>query len=211
MKQERLVKHAAMLAIYIATVAIVLRPEVQANESSVETQPTNTAPENLPERYREFWFLNHQLEQILIETSTKPSRLASVGSVNMLPATTLLESKTIPQRLPSTYEEALEFVEEEKTIKGKVVTSEELENAIQKFSPRVQCAVRTETRSLNPYAIGTEFELGPGGLHPFGKLLTFYKEGYDDPFDYEQVLPFMEEQFALGDATHWAGPRDGKC
>ncbi|MDP3973928.1 MAG: hypothetical protein Q8P92_03790 [Candidatus Daviesbacteria bacterium] len=215
MERKRLIKHAAMLALYIGTTCLTLHPEVKANETIPQVLPTTVLPEGLAERYRNWRLVNHQPKEIPVETSTPTPirKLSSVGT-NISPITALTEPKavkTLPQRLPSTYEEAQEFIEEEKRIKGKVMTSEGLENALQRFSPLVQCAVRAETTSLNPYAIGALLELGPGQLYRFGKLITFYKKGYDDPFDYEQVLPFMEKQFALGDATHWAGPRDGKC
>lgn len=202
MKKERLIEYAMMSAIYIATTVMALHPEVQANEQPVETHPATVMPENLPERYRASRFLKHQPEQIPV------TRLASVG--NMIPVTIQPEPLAVPQRLPSTYEEAQEFIQETIRITGQVYTPEEVAKVLQNFSPLVQCAVRAETNSLNPYAIGAELELGPGQLHRFGKLPTFYKK-YTNPFDPDQVFPFIEEQVALGDGNHWAGIRDGIC
>jgi hypothetical protein len=215
MKKERLIEYAAMLAVYIATTGLTPHPEVQAYQPPLEeTHPVTVMPENLPQRYRELRFLNHQPEQVATEAviPVVQSRLASVGNMDIQPVAILPETtKIIPQRSPITYEEAQEFVNEVIRITGKIITPEDVENSLQKFSIRVQCAVKTETLSLNPYAIGAEFELGPGQLHRSGKLSTFYKEGYTNPFDPDEVFPFMEKQFAFGDATHWAGPRDGLC
>lgn len=87
--------------------------------------------------------------------------------------------------------------------------------ALENASPLVKCAVTVEVGGTNPpydpNAIGKAGELGPGQLHPKGKLPAFYNAGYNDPFNPYQVIPFMEEQFVLGDAKHWAGPRNGEC
>lgn len=206
----RLVEHLVIVVFCAATNAFILHSEVMANETPSDIVATAILPENLSQHYRNLKLLNYQPEQVLTDASIKPSRLASVESINTLPTTTPPEPKTIPQRLPSTYKEAQEFVAEVKTITGKVVTSEDMANALRYASATVQCVVKVETSSLNPYAIGAELELGPGGLHRFGKLTTFYKK-YHNPFDPDEVFPFIEEQIALGDGNHWAGIRDGIC
>lgn len=97
-------------------------------------------------------------------------------------------------------------------------TAEDTLKALEGASPLVKCAVGVEvgpgTKEFAPYdpnAIGKEGELGAGQLHPQGKLPAFYAAGNDDPFNPYQVVPFVGEQFALGDANHWAGIRDKLC
>lgn len=92
-------------------------------------------------------------------------------------------------------------------------TPEDSLAALVNASPLLRCAVDVEVAGVgyDPYAEGKEGELGIGQLHPKGKLITFYKNGYTNPFDPYQVVDFMGEQFALGDANHWAGVRDGYC
>ena len=156
----------------------------------------------------EGYFLKPALFETIYPTPTPiltpPKRLLSTPNIE------LSEPKQMAPRLPSTYEEAQGFIAEIKEITGRIITPEEVRNALQKFSAQVQCIVMVETTSLDAYAIGKKLELGPGQLHPKGKLPAFYKK-YKNPFDPEEVFPFIEEQIALGDGNHWAGIRDGKC
>ncbi len=84
--------------------------------------------------------------------------------------------------------------------------------ALEKATSAVKCAVTVEVghsigkyAAWDPYAVGGEGEEGIGQLHPQGKLPTFLAAGYTNPNDPDQVVDFMNKQFALGDANHWAG------
>lgn len=58
-------------------------------------------------------------------------------------------------------------------------TREDVRDAVATASPRVGCVIRAETGgTYEPYSVGRQGELGPGQLHPAGKLLAFRAAGF---------------------------------
>lgn len=85
--------------------------------------------------------------------------------------------------------------------------------ALARASARTRCIVRVEIAGVgwNPYAIGSQGELGPGQLHPRGLLPQFLAETGGDPFNPYTVLPWIDRMLQRGYAPHWAGVRRGVC
>lgn len=64
--------------------------------------------------------------------------------------------------------------------------------------------VRCETAgTYDPYAVGSQGELGAVQLHPRGELPRFYAWGYDDPYDPYQAVPFLAQRLLQGGARAW--------
>lgn len=210
---HRLVLHAAALSLLGGVLAT--HPD-RPSQPLTPLQPNPDYPSNVPSLIQRLMSDGYLLAPIKPTTkktlapSTHPARILSISS-GELQYGELDLSSTIPPRLPSSYQEAFASAEETVRITGKRFTSEDIVDAFKSASLLVQCAIRVETPSLNPYTIGKEFELGPGQFHRKGKLARFYQDGYTNPFDPYQVVEFMGYQFKLGDANHWAGVRDGKC
>ena len=91
-------------------------------------------------------------------------------------------------------------------------TRQDVREAAATASPRVACTIGVETgQTYEPYSYGRAGELGPGQLHPRGKLPEFYAAGFTDPFDPWATVAFMEMEFARGNARAWSPVLLGMC
>ena len=100
----------------------------------------------------------------------------------------------------------------------RVYTPEDTLIALRNASPLVRCAVYYEVGlgsikypPWDPNAVSYAGSIGPGQLHPKGKLVEFYRLGYDNPYNPYQVIPYMEYAFQRGQQFHWDPVRFGMC
>ena len=83
-------------------------------------------------------------------------------------------------------------------------TIDDVHDALTSATPLVRCIVRAETGgTYNPYALGAQGERGIAQLHPRGKLLTFYAQGYTNPNNPWQAIEFLEAQLRQGQGNAW--------
>lgn len=66
----------------------------------------------------------------------------------------------------------------------------------------MDCMVRVES-NFDPYAIGSQGELGAAQLHPQGALQDFYRRGYTDPFNPTQSMDYLAAEIAAGRGGKW--------
>lgn len=91
-------------------------------------------------------------------------------------------------------------------------TSEDVRERLENASPQARCIVHYETGGrYDPYALGAQGERGPAQLHPRGKLLRFYADGYTNPNDPDQAVTFLEAQLKEGQGSAWTPVSRGLC
>lgn len=91
-------------------------------------------------------------------------------------------------------------------------TAEDTQIALSHASSRAACVVGYETgHTFDPNQIGALGELGPVQLlHP-GKLDDFYAQGYLDPFNPYEAIPFLDSELAKGHGSAWSPILLGLC
>jgi len=93
-----------------------------------------------------------------------------------------------------------------------IYTSQDTLAALEQASPQAECIVYYETGgTYDPTLTGQQGELGPVQLHPYGLLPVFYQQGYTNPFNPYEAIPFLEQQIQAGNAWNWSPVLLGWC